>query len=300
MEDKANALDVYNALNGSDYAEPEEVEIVQLEKGVSLSIRNDASFIIDMSISFYEHQSTHNPNMPLRFAIYFMNAIEDWIKQKKKDLFSPNQIRIPTPYFVVFYNGTEKRSEYEEMKLSDAFHHKTDEPQMELICKVYNINPDNNQGLKRKSVVLDGYTYFVEKVRANQKKKMNLEEALDDAIEDCINNHILEDFFRNRKDEVKKVTHLDFTWEAREELIRKEEFEGGLSQGLSQGISQGLSQGILQGKIESIIELLNDLGEISEELQTKIMSEKDLQVLTKWHKAAAKSDSIEEFQEKMQ
>ena len=288
MEDKANALDVYNALNGSDYVDPEEVEIVQLEKGVSLSIRNDASFIIDMNISFYEHQSTYNPNMPLRFAIYFMNAIEDWIKQKKKDLFSPNQISIPTPYFVVFYNGREKRPEYEEMRLSDAFCHKTDDPQMELICKVYNINPNNNQGLKRKSVVLDGYTYFVEKVRANQKKKMNLEEALDDAIEDCINHHILEDFFRIKKDEVKKVTHLDFTWEAREELIRKEEFEG------------GLSQGILRGKIESIIELLNDLGEIPEELQIRIMSEKDLQVLTKWHKAAAKSDSIEEFQGKMQ
>lgn len=160
--------------------------------------------------------------------------------------------------------------------------------QMELICKVYNINPDHNQGLKRKSIVLDGYTYFVEKVRVNQRKKMNLEEALDDAIEDCINHHILEDFFRTRKDEVKKVTHLDFTWEAREELIRKEEFEG------------GLSQGILRGKIESIIELLKDLGEIPEKLQTKIMSEKDLQILTKWHKTAAKSESIEEFQRKIQ
>ena len=156
---------------------------------------------------------------------------------------------------------------------------------------VYNINPDNNQGLKRKSIVLDGYTYFVEKVRANQKKKMDLEEALDDAIEDCINNHILEDFFRTRKDEVKKVTHLDFTWEAREELIRKEEFEGGLS--------QGLSQGILRGKIESIIELLNDLGEFPEELQIRIMSEKDLQVLNSWLKLAAKANSIEEFQERM-
>ena len=296
MEDKVNALDVYNALNGSDYMDPEEVEIVQLEKGVSLSIRNDASFMIDMNVSFYEHQSTYNPNMPLRFAIYFMNAIEDWIKQNKKDLFSPNQIRIPTPYFVVFYNGREKRPEYEEMRLSGAFHHKTDEPQMELICKVYNINPDHNQGLKRKSVVLDGYTYFVEKVRVNQKKKMNLEEALDDAIEDCINHHILEDFFKTRKDEVKKVTHLDFTWEAREELIRKEEFE----EGHSQGLSQGLSQGILRGKMESIIELLKDLGEIPEELQTKIMSEKDLEVINCWFKLAAKANSIEEFQEKIQ
>ena len=67
---------------------------------------------------------------------------------------------------------------------------------------------------------------------------------------------------------MKKVTHLDFTWEAREELIRKEEFE----EGHSQRLSQGLSQGILRGKMESIIELLKDLGEIPEELQTKIMS----------------------------
>ena len=70
------------------------------------------------------------------------------------------------------------------------------------------------------------------------------------------------------------MTHLDFTWEAREELIRKEEFE----EGHSQGLSQGLSQGILRGKMESIIELLKDLGEIPEELQTKIMSCQSLKI----------------------
>ena len=52
LEDKKNALEVYNALNNTNYADPEEVEIVKLEKGVSLTIRNDASFIIDMNISF--------------------------------------------------------------------------------------------------------------------------------------------------------------------------------------------------------------------------------------------------------
>ena len=88
-----------------------------------------------------------------------------------------------------------------------------------MICKAYNINPQNNQELKRKSLVLNGYTYFVEKVRDNQKKKMNLKEAIDNAIEDCIHNHVLEEFFSNRKDEVRKVTDLDYTWEWREKLI---------------------------------------------------------------------------------
>ena len=144
--------------------------------------------------------------MPLRSMIYFVNTLEDWLKKNEKDLFGRKQIRIPTPHFVVFYNGLEKRPEYEEMRLSQSFYHPTEEPQIEVICKVYNINPENNQELKGKSPVLDGYTYFVEKVRDNQTKDMNLKEAVADAIEDCIKNHILEDFFISRKDEVKKMT----------------------------------------------------------------------------------------------
>ena len=131
MENKSYALEVYNALNHSDYKNPEEVEIIRLERGISLSIRNDASFLIDMNMSFYEHQSTYNPNMPLRSVIYYINALEDWLRRKNLDLFSRRRIQLPTPHFVVFYNGTEKRPEYEEMKLSEAFCHKTDEPGFE-------------------------------------------------------------------------------------------------------------------------------------------------------------------------
>ena len=160
-----------------------------------------------------------------------------------------------------------------------------------MVCKAYNINPQNNQELKSKSAVLDGYTYFVEKVRDNQKKKMSLTEAIDAAIEDCIQNHILEDFFRNRKDEVRKVTHLDYTWEKREKLIRKEEYEDGKAEGRTEGRISGIA--------ESIIKLLEDLGKVSEELQTRIMTEKDLQVLSKWLKLAARVDSIDVFRERM-
>ena len=235
MEDKANALEVYNALNGSAFTDPEVVEIVQLEKGVSLSIRNDASYIIDMNFCLYEHQSTYNRNMPLRSMIYFVNALDDWLKENGHDLFGRKRIMIPTPHFVVFYNGVEKRPEYEEMRLSQSFYHQMEEPEIELVCKAYNINPQNNQELKRKSTVLAGYTYFVEKVRENQKKNMSLAEAIDAAIEDCIQNHILEDFFRSRKDEVRKMTHLDYTWEKREKLIRKEEYEEGRAAGRAEG-----------------------------------------------------------------
>lgn len=59
------------------------------------------------------------------------------------------------------------------------------------------------------------------------------------------------------------------------------------------------AEGKAEGKIEDILELLEELGAISEELRNKIASEKDLEVVKKWHKIAAKSDSLEEFLECM-
>ena len=223
LEDKANALEVYNALNDSHYDRPEDVEIIMLEKGISLSIRNDATFIIDMYMNFYEHQSTYNPNMPLRNLIYYANTMEKRLKQEKRDLFSRQLIKIPTPRFAVFYNGTEKRPEREIMRLSDAFVHPMEVPEMELICTVYNINPGCNGELLEKSEVLRGYMTFVELVRRLEREYNSLETAIDRAMEECIRQHIFEDFFRGRKDEVRKMTQLDFTWERREELIRMEE-----------------------------------------------------------------------------
>ena len=223
LEDKANALEVYNALNDSDYDRPEDVEIILLEKGMSLTVRNDATFIIDMYMNFYEHQSTYNPNMPLRDLIYYANTMEKRIKNEKRDLFGRQLLKIPTPRFAVFYNGTEKRPAKETLRLSDAFVHPMEVPELELICTVYNINPGCNGELLEKSEVLRGYMTFVELVRSLEREYNSLETAIDRAMEECIRQHIFEDFFRGRKDEVRKMTQLDFTWERREELIRMEE-----------------------------------------------------------------------------
>ena len=95
------------------------------------------------------------------------------------------------------------------------------------------------------------------------------------------------------------MTHLDYTWEKREKLIRKEEYEDGKAAGIAEGRSEGRSEGRISGVAESIIKLLEDHGKISEDLQTKIMAEKDLQVLSKWLKLAARVDSIDVFRERM-
>ncbi|MBR6344835.1 MAG: hypothetical protein IKR70_03795, partial [Lachnospiraceae bacterium] len=128
---------------------------------------------------------------------------------------------LPMPHFVVFYNGLEKRPETEVLKLSDSFYHKTDDPNVEVICTMYNINPGFNPSLKNESKVLYGYSMFVDKVRFHLREE-ELDKAVDDAIDECIEEGILKDFFTTRRDEVTKVTHLDFTFETREEMIRRD------------------------------------------------------------------------------
>ena len=63
--------------------------------------------------------------------------------------------------------------------------------------------------------------------------------------------------------------------------------------------AEGRAEGRAEERISGILEILEELGEISEELRDKIINEKNLDTLTKWFKAAIKSDSIEEFQSKM-
>lgn len=66
LQDKKRAMEIYNAINGTDYDDPELVEMTTLDdKSFSLTVRNDASFILDANLSLYEHQSTYCPNMPL-------------------------------------------------------------------------------------------------------------------------------------------------------------------------------------------------------------------------------------------
>ena len=110
LEEKDYAAEVYNVLNGSSYPS-DMIEIKKHNSGVILSVRNDASFLVDSYLNLYEHQSTYCPNMPLRFMIYFAAIIQDIIAENEYDLYGRKKIMLPTPKFVVFYNCLQKRPE---------------------------------------------------------------------------------------------------------------------------------------------------------------------------------------------
>ena len=272
------ALDVYNAMNDSAYTDPDMIQIMRLENGISLSIRNDASFFISNYLNLYEHQSTYSPNAPLRFLIYLTSLLKKMIG--KRDLYGRKRVQIATPHFAVFYNGTEKRAEKEVLKLSDAFINQTDTPEIELTVTVYNINPDNNTQLLAKSKVLSGYMIFVNRVREileYQNKiaqnaseydeaayEEDLEAAINEAIDYCIEHHIMETFFRKNRSEVTKSMVLDYTWERREELIRAEEYEDGKRDGYVEGEKRGRAEGEKLGVETTQKKLLQTLMETQE------------------------------------
>ena len=300
FREKKELLSLYNAVNGTSYTNTEELEIVTLENAIYMNMKNDLAFIMDSYLNLYEHQSTYSPNMPLRDLFYIAKELQGQVDHR--DLYRNTLIKIPTPRFLVFYNGSEEQAEKKYFRLSDAFQKSMDDPDLELVVTMLNINLGKNRKLLEQCQTLKEYAIYVKKVRT-YAKSMKVEEAVDRAVRECINEGILREFLlRNRKEAV-EMSIFEYDEEAVFEIVRKDEYEKGLQEGLEKGIEKGIEEGreegFSAGKADAILELLEDIGTIPEEIRERIHNEKDSKVLNGWLKQAAKADSIDEFVSKM-
>ena len=146
FEDKKNLLELYNAMTGKNYTDPELLEINTLENAVYMSMKNDLSFLIDGRLSLYEHQSTYNPNLPLRFLIYISQLYAGMTRNE--NLYGTKVVQIPPPEFVIFYNGEKNMPEETPLRLSDMYRIKVKDPKLELEAVMLNISGSNNSRLK--------------------------------------------------------------------------------------------------------------------------------------------------------
>ena len=233
---KKNILELYNAMNDTHYTEEDDITINTLENAIFMKIYNDVSFVLSGTINLYEHQSTINPNMPLRDLFYIADLYKSY--GMNKDLYRDKLIKLPTPKFVVFYNGTDDAPESEVLKLSDAFIVNKDKPELELETLVLNINYGQNKDLMEKCRALRDYSILTQRVRDNLDKGMQIEEAATDAVETCIKDHIMEDFLNKEKAGVIKMHVLDFD----EEKHNRSLIEDGIEIGIEKGIEQGISE----------------------------------------------------------
>ena len=265
FSDKEALLSLYNAVNNSHYTDSGALEIVTLENAIYMGMKNDLAFILDMNLYLYEHQSTMNPNIPLRDLFYIAAEYQKLVD--KKSLYSSALQKIPNPHFIVFYNGSTPIDDCYTSRLSDAFYHATDNPSLELIVTTFNVNAGHNTELMSHCQILKEYSIYVAKVRSFAEQ-MPLDDAVQKAVTECIQENILADFLRKNQAEVIAMSIFEYDKVEEEKKLRKAEFDAGVEQGLKQGVEQGIEQGLKQASTDTALRLLNtgkfDVKEIAE------------------------------------
>ena len=239
FQKKEDLLSLYNAVNGSNYRDPDELEINTLDNVLYLSMKNDLAFLISGTMNLYEHQSTFNPNMPIRGLLYFSKLYEKYITANEIDIYTSTLKKLPFPQ----YNGTDKEPDRLPLKLSDSFYMpaapKT--PCLECIALMLNINYGHNKVLMEKCRRLKEYAIFVDTVRRELADGIPLEQCLSAAVDSCIEKNILKDVLIQQKAEVIQMILETYDKELHDKTLRREGYEDGYNKGMTDGIRQLIS-----------------------------------------------------------
>lgn len=218
-----------------------------------------------------------NENMPLRDLCYVAEELKRLVPVSR--LYRRARVKIPSPRFVVFYNGVEKQPAETVLRLSDLYEHGSGEPELELTVRQININKGCNDGILEKCESLGGYMTFVEKVREKTGAGIKTEDAVTEAVDECIREGVLTEFFTEHRSEVIEMGIFEYDARLHDQVLREE----------------GWIEGKAEGKAEYVLDLLEELEPVPMELRSEILSQKDMDILKVWHKAAARAGSLEEW-----
>ena len=232
FSDRERLLELYNAVAGKHYDSADALEIVTLENAVYMGMKNDLAFLLSTNIYLYEHQSTVNPNMPLRDLFYISSEYSELVELKS--LYSSSLIKIPTPNFVVFYNGDEDMDDVSEYRLSDAFMTPIENPALELRVTVLNVNYGRNVKLMEQCESLREYAQYVAMVRKYKQETGSLDDGVKLAIDQCISNGILAEFLRKNRSEVEMTSIFEYNKEEEDKKL----YQAGVEQGIDLGIER--------------------------------------------------------------
>lgn len=237
FQDRKDLLELYNAVNNSNYTDPEELTITTIEDVVYMGMKNDLSFLIDDVLNLYEHQSSFSPNLPLRGLFYFSSLYREQIEPVKQRLYMNSPLYIPFPQYLVFYNGTKEEPERQELKLSDLFitNGKEATPALECTVLVLNINLGHNRKLMEKCKALKEYAQFIAMIRENVGAGMVFEEAVENTVDNCIEKGILSEILRKNRAEVIEMILTEYDENEFRDFLKEEAWNEGNKVGLIEG-----------------------------------------------------------------
>ena len=168
----------------------------------------------------------------------------------------------PAPNFLVFYNGTERKEDSWVSYLSESYENLIGEPNLELKVLTLNINEGHNSQLLEQCQILREYAQYVAKVR-EYAGTTDLDTAVEQAVNDCIQNGILAEFLRKNKSEVIAMSIFEYDKEEEERKLRKAEYEAGREAGLKEGELQKAKETAM-----ALNKMKFPLEKIAEALQT--------------------------------
>lgn len=201
-ENKINILSLYNALNNSNYKNADDIEIITIENAIYIKMKNDVSFLIDSYLSLWEQQSTYNPNMPIRGLMYYGSLYNSYIRDRGLNIYGSKLVKIPTPKYIVFYNGERNVPSVEKLKLSDAFMHKVEDYEFEWTATMINLNEGKNEEILSKCRMLSDYMTLINKIKKYKRETGKMRDAIDKAINECIEEGVLKEFLEKHRDKV--------------------------------------------------------------------------------------------------
>jgi len=236
----------------TEYTNPDDLIVTTMEDVIYIGMKNDLSFLIANDLNLYEHQSTLNYNMPLRGLLYLAKMYESYIETHHLNRYQRNRIRLPFPRFIVFYNGEEDVADEMYMRLSDSFEIRGEEPAVECIARMININYGRNKELMANCKRLHDYSYFVECTRRYMAKGYPKEEGIALAMEECIDNDILADILVKHRAEVVDMFLTTFDKKMYKQAIEMEAREDGWNAGMEAGRKAGMEAGMEAGMKASL------------------------------------------------
>ena len=232
---KDNFLALYNALYATNYQSTDILKNIRLKQTMYMSFANDVSYLVDNKIIVLaEHQSTVNPNMPLRCLEYVTRLYEHI--QNPRDRYSRTLKKIPVPAFYVFYNGRETIPAQKILRLSDSFIRQPETPTLELVVKLININYDKDSRIVKRCEPLGQYSLFVDAVRRHIA--VDKEHGFENAIKECIKNDILKEYLQRKSREVINMLIAEYDYDTDIAVQREESLMLGIQQGEARGSRQ--------------------------------------------------------------
>ena len=270
FRERHDLLSLYNAINGTHYTDPQELEFTTIEDAIYMGIKNDISFMVGNVLNLWEHQSSYNPNMPVRGLSYFSRLYQKYTDSHGINIYGSRLKPLPFPQYIVFYNGRKDEPDRMELRLSDAFIRtqagnegnsvqEQKEPCLEVKAIMLNINYGKNRELMEQCRKLKEYAQFIERIREYQDSGLTVEEAVGAAVDSCIAQGILADILSKHRAEVIDVFLTDYDEKLRMKVIVndqvEEKVEEALEEYLTNQIRKKLAKGLSEPEIADMLEI---------------------------------------------